>query len=414
MIGIEAAQQLILDRINLLPTEFVGLFDSLGRTTAKDLIAPWNLPQADNSGMDGYAFAHAGLKEGRLRTGGFLPAGKVATDAVDLGIAVRIMTGAPIPAGCDTVVPIEDVEGEGEWIRLRKAVKHGANVRPLGEDIRTGQVVITANSVIRPPEIGMLSAMGMTSVEVRRKARIAVLATGDELIEPGTTPLPGMTINSNSFSMTASALDAGASPRRLGIAHDGLEATMAMIGAGLCEDMVVITGGASVGDHDFVKPAIEALGGKLLFWKVSMKPGKPVAFGMIEKTPIFALPGNPVAAMVAFELFVRPALLKAMGTSSIFRAKFRASLEDPLENRGDRVHMVRGRVFLRDGSFRVRTTGNQSSARLSSIVDGNCLIRAEPDGSYSPGDEVEVMLLERDFGMLSAGPGERIPGEEKP
>jgi molybdopterin molybdotransferase len=312
------------------------------------------------------------------------------------------MTGAPIPKGCDTVVPIEDVEIEGEWIRVRSAIGKGANVRPRGEDIRAGNVVIKANTVIRPAEVGMLAAMGMTSLGVVRRARVAILATGDELIEPGTTPRPGMTINSNSFAMTALVLDAGAEPLRLGIARDTLECTKERIGAGLTEDMIIITGGVSVGDRDFVKPAIEALGGELLFWKVNMKPGKPVAFGTIGNTPVFALPGNPVAAMVAFELFVRPAILKAMGRTRIFRAMVNARLEGPLENKGNRVHMVRGRVSLQNGMPVVRTTGNQSSARLSSIVDGNGLIRTEPERSYRPGDLIEVMLVDRDFGMLPA------------
>ena len=406
MISIEEAQKVILDNVHLLGTEVVGLFEGLGRTCAADLLAPWDLPQADNSGMDGYAFAHDGLVEGRLLARGFLPAGQVSLEALRRGEALRIMTGAPIPTGSDTVVPIEDVELDGDFICLRSPIKKGANVRPRGEDIQTGKLVIKATTLLRPAEIGMLSAMGMTSVEVRRRARVAIIATGDELIEPGTTPEPGKTINSNSFAMTAMTLDAGGEPRRLGIAHDGLEATMERIKAGLNEDMVVLTGGASVGDHDFVKPAIEALGGQLLFWKVSMKPGKPVAFGVIGATPVFALPGNPVAAMVAFELFVRPAILKAMGTQRIFRAKVAARLEAPLENKGNRVHMVRGRVSLTDGAFSVRSTGNQSSARLSSIVDGNGLIKAEPERVYRAGDMVEVMLLERDFGMLpSSGSG---------
>ena len=399
MIGIEEAQRTILDYVAPLETEKVSVFQGLNRVTPEDHVAPWDIPPADNSAMDGYAFCYAALRENRLRVTGFLPAGEARSQPVAPGEAVKIMTGAPLPPGCDTVVPIEDVHADGEWITLASPVAGGAHIRQRGEDIQCGSVVIPAGSLLRPQEIGMLSAMGTTSVAVYRKARIAILSTGDELLEPGSTPAPGKIINSNSYSLAAQVLDAGGDPVLLGIAPDTLEGTCEKIRAGMNADFLVITGGVSVGDRDFVKLAIEKLGGSVTFWKVNMKPGKPLAFALLEGKPVFALPGNPVAAMVSFELFVRPSILKAMGQRRVFRPKVKAYLQERATNEGKRPHLVRGIVSQQDDRFLVSTTGNQSSGRLSSLIQGNGLIRLPPQGSFSRGDAVEVLLLDRGFEM---------------
>ncbi|MHB8909045.1 MAG: molybdopterin molybdotransferase MoeA [Syntrophales bacterium] len=402
MISIEEAQRTILEYITPLETEKVPVFEGLNRVTPEDHIAPWDIPAADTSAMDGFAFSHAALDGDRLRVIGFLPAGEARTSPVPAGETVKIMTGAPVPSGCDTVVPIEDVEDDGEWIRFVSPVKAGSHVRTRGEDIRRGEVVIRAGAMLRPQEIGMLSAMGMTSPAVYRRARIAILATGDELLEPGSTPAPGKIINSNSYSLAAQVLDAGGDPVLLGIAPDLLDATCDKIRAGLNADLLVITGGVSVGDRDFVKDAIERLGGSVTFWKVNVKPGKPLAFAMLQGKPIFALPGNPVAAMVSFELFVRPSILKAMGHRRLFRPVVRAVLREKAANKGKRPHLVRGIVSMNDDRYHVATTGNQSSGRLSSLILGNGLIYLAPEASYAAGDEVEVMLLDRGFEMGEA------------
>ncbi len=402
MVSIEEAQRTILECITPLETEKVSVFQGLNRVTPEEHIAPWDIPPADNSAMDGFAFSHAALEGNRLKVTGFLPAGEVYPVPVPAGEAIRIMTGAPVPAGCDTVVPIEDVTEDGEWIRLTSAIRAGSHVRERGEDIRHGNTVIPAGSLLRPQEIGMLSAMGTTSLAVYRKARVAILSTGDELLEPGSTPLPGKIINSNSYSLAAQVLDAGGDPVLLGIAQDNLEATCDKIRSGLNADMLVITGGVSVGDRDFVKVAIEKLGGSITFWKVNMKPGKPLAFAMLQGKPVFALPGNPVAAMVSFELFMRPSLLKAMGHRRVFRPKVRAVLLEPATNTGTRPHLIRGIVSSHDDRYSVSTTGNQSSGRLSSLIQGNGLIRLAPDTSYARGDEVEVLLLDRGFELGEA------------
>ena len=399
MVSIEQAQRTILEYVAPLETEKVALFEGLNRVTPEDQIAPWDIPAADNSAMDGFAFSHAALSDNRLKVIGVLPAGEVRTVPVPPGEAVRIMTGAPLPPGCDTVVPIEDVAEDGELIRLTSPVKACSHVRMRGEDIRHGNVVIPAGSLLRPQEIGMLSAMGTRSLTVYRRTQVAILATGDELLEPGATPEAGKIIDSNSYSLGAQVLDAGGDPVLLGIAPDRLDTTCEKIRAGLNSDFLVVTGGVSVGDKDFVKAAIEELGGSIAFWKINMKPGKPVAFAMLQGKPVFALPGNPVAAMVSFELFVRPALLKAMGHRRVFRPKVRAVLQEPATNNGKRPHLVRGIVSAQDNRYHVSTTGNQSSGRLSSMIQGNGLIYLPSEAQYVIGDAVEVMLLDRGFEM---------------
>lgn len=399
MISIEEAQRTILKYITPLETEKVPVFQGLNRVASEDHIAPWDIPAADNSAMDGYAFSHAALSGDRLHITGFLPAGEAGLVPVPAGKAIKIMTGAPIPPGCDTVVPIEDTEEDGEWIRLTSTVKAGLHVRKRGEDIRSGNVVIPAGTLLRPQEIGMLSAMGTTALAVYRRTRVAILATGDELLEPGSTPTPGKIINSNSYSLAAQVLDTGGEPVLLGIAPDTLDATCDNIRAGLNTDFLIISGGISVGDRDFVKVAIERLGGSVAFWKVKVKPGKPLAFALLQGKPIFALPGNPVGAMVSFELFVRPSILKSMGHRRLFRPMVRAVLQEPAVNEEERPHLVRGIVSLRDSCYHVSTTGNQSSGRLSSMIQGNGLIRLTPEASHAAGDEVDVLLLDRGFEM---------------
>ena len=398
MASIEEAQRTVLNYIYPLENEKVSVFQGLNRVTHGEHIAPWDIPAFDNSAMDGFAFSHAALRGNRLKVTGFLPAGEVRNMPVPPGEAIRIMTGAPVPPCCDTVVPIEDVETDGKWIHL-KAIKEGLHVRKRGEDIRYGDVVIPARTLLRPQEIGMLSAMGRKSLAVFRRAQVAILSTGDELLEPGSAPAPGKIINSNSYSLAAQVIDAGGDPILLGIAPDTLDATCEKIKAGMGADILIVTGGVSVGDRDFVKLAIEKLGGAVIFWKVNMKPGKPLAFSMLQGKPVFALPGNPVSAMVTFELFVRPSILKAMGHKRIFRPKVKAVLQESASNKVNRPHLVRGIVSGHGDHYHVSTTGDQSSGRLSSLVQGNGLIYMAPEASHAAGDEVEVLLLDRGFEM---------------
>jgi molybdopterin molybdotransferase len=395
MIHIEEAQQIILRHIAPLPTEELPLLQGIGRVASEDVDAPRDIPATDNSAMDGYAFSCAVVRGNSLFVSGNIPAGKERTTPVAAGEAVRIMTGAPIPRGCDTVVPIENVETIGDTIRLLGEVRPGTHIRKRGEDVRAGQRAIAANSPLRPQEIGMLASLGKSSVRVYRRPRVGVLATGDELLEIGSPPAPGKIINSNSYSIAAQVVESGGDPVMLGIAEDEMERTCDRIREGIRGDLLITTGGVSVGDRDCVKEAIVVLGGEIKFWKVHMKPGKPVAFAILEGKPVFALPGNPAAAMISFEVFVRPALLKMTGHIRIFRPTVMAALTEPIANQGDRPHLIRVRVEARQDGYVASATGNQSSARLSSLTAANGFVKIAPGTTLASGESVVVSLLDR-------------------
>ena len=395
MVNIEEARQIILRHIAPLPTEELPLLQGLGRVAGEDVHAPWDIPATDNSAMDGYAFSFAAVRGNSLFVSGNIPAGKERIPPVAAGETVRIMTGAPIPPGCDTVVPIENVETIGDTIRLVGEARPGSHIRKRGEDIRAGERAIAANSLLRPQEIGMLASLGKTSVRVYRRPRVGVLATGDELLEIGSPPAPGKIINSNSYSIAAQVMESGGEPVMLGIAEDEVERTCDRIREGIRGDLLITTGGVSVGDRDCVKEAIVALGGEIKFWKVHMKPGKPLAFAILEGKPVFALPGNPAAAMISFEVFVRPALLKMTGHMRIFRPTVTAALTEPIANKGDRPHLIRVRVEARQDGYVASATGNQSSARLSSLTAANGFMTIAPGTILASGESVVVSLLDR-------------------
>ena len=397
MITIEQAQAIILDTVQLLAAEEVSLLMALGRITAEELHAPWDIPLADYSAMDGYALAAVSGTE--LTVAGFLPAGESHETTIPQGSAIKIMTGAIIPAACDTVVPIEDVEVRAEGISIRGRVMPGMNIRLKGEDVIKGELVIPAGTLLRPAEIGMITSLGRTSVSVVRTPQAAILSTGDELLDAGGIPRPGQVLNSNSYSIAAQVMESGACPVMLGIAHDDREIIRRKLEEGLAADILITTGGVSVGDRDLVKEVLLELGGEIRFWQVSMKPGKPVAFAVVRGTPVFALPGNPVAAMVAFEQFVRPAILKMSGHTRLFRPVVKAVLREAVRNPGKRPHLVRGTVELAGGRYQVISTGNQSSGRISSLTRSNGLMVLPPDTTLSAGDEVDVQLLDRSFEM---------------
>lgn len=399
MISIDEARRIILEQAKQLPVVTVPLLESLGMVLAEDVRSPWDIPAADNSAMDGYAFAHDSLQGLPLSVCGFLPAGTIRTDPVPAGQAIKIMTGAQVPPGCDTVVPVEDVLETPEGIELKSSSKPGSHIRKRGEDVGADELVFTAGTLIRPQEVGMLASFGRTTVPVYRKSVVAILATGDELVEPGDARLPGKIINSNSYSIAAQVVETGGTPIMLGIARDDRETTRRLLLQGLQADVIITSGGVSVGDHDFVKEVIEQMGGEIKFWKINMKPGKPLAFAEIDGKSLFALPGNPVAAMVGFEMFVRPALLAMMGHTRIIRPFVRAVVTESIHNKGDRPHLIRALIELKEGKYQLRTTGNQGSARLSSLTLGNALILVPPGATVNVGDELDASLLDRNFEM---------------
>src|ERR1700733_14374472 len=303
MHSVEAAARAVAERIEPLPVERVGLREARGRVLAEDVVAPRALPAFDHSAMDGYAARSAELPA-TLPLAGEIAAGQApATEPMRALVAVRILTGAPMPAGFDTVVIQEDAQ-LGDGIVTLPASEIGDNIRRAGEDIAAGAVAIAAGSRLGAAELGLLAALGIAELSVARAPRVAIIAPRDELVDVATAPEPGQIVDSSAHALSALIHDVGGIPSYIGIAKDDPLTIAAMIASALDQDMVITTGGVSVGDRDHVRAALEAAGVELELWKVAMKPGKPFSFGMNKRTPVFGLPGNPVSTFVAFELFV--------------------------------------------------------------------------------------------------------------
>jgi molybdopterin molybdotransferase len=396
MISVRDGQKRILDRVTKITSpELVPVVDALDRVLAEDVRAPFDVPPTDNSAVDGYAVGTADIPaEGtrELTVIGDLPAGSVFEGTVTAGEALRIMTGAPIPAGVDTVYPQEIVDRKGDRVRIGVLDK-GANVRRRGEDITAGVTVVAAGEPLRPQEVGLLASLGVVQVLVHDRPRVALLSTGDEVAEPGTVRKPGQIYDSNRFTLRGSITRCGADVIDLGIVPDRREVLRArLLEAASMAEVVVSSGGVSVGVYDLVKDVLEEIGG-IEFWQVAMQPGRPLAMGSIGAAHFFGLPGNPVASMLAFMLFVRPALYKLAGRRRLFAETFHARADEPMRKKTGRREFKRGvlRYAHDDGCWRVRTTGPQGSGILSSMVAGNCLIvLAEDRGDVAAGELVEV------------------------
>jgi molybdopterin molybdotransferase len=361
---------------------------------------PWDLPAWDNSAMDGFAVRAADCAAAvRLRVTSYVPAGGVPAGPVGPGEAARIMTGAPLPPGADAIAPVEDVDEAGDAIVLRGAVRPGAHVRRRGEDLRAGEVALPAGTVVGPGEVSVLASAARLSVPVIRRARVAILSTGDELVAPGQPLGPGQVCDSNGVALAAAVRLAGAEPVPLGIARDDRPALRALLERGLEADALVTSAGVSAGDRDLVKEILGELSVRQLFWKVDIKPGRPTAFGLRGRTPVFSLPGNPVSSLLTFEQFVRPALLKLMGHRRIFRPLRAAVLEAPLGKTPGRVNFVRVRLSRRpDGVLVASTAGNQETGILKTLLraDALAVIPAE-QGPLEAGQPVAVQLLGADL-----------------
>jgi len=393
---------MILSSVSPLGVERVELLAALGRVVAEDLAAPWDLPLCDNSAMDGFAVREADCRVGgSLRVTGYIPAGGAATPAIDPGCAVRIMTGAPIPPGCDAVVPVEETEERNDAFLLRERVNRLQHIRFRGEDVRSGDTVVSAGAVIRPPEISMLASFGKATVPVYRRARVAILSTGDELIELGEQPGSGKIINSNALSLAAAVREIGAEPVILGIARDNRESHREKMTEGLKADALITSAGVSAGDRDLVRECLAELEVRQLFWKVDIKPGGPVAFGMREGKPVFSLPGNPVSTMVTFEELVRPALLRMMGHRRVIKPTVQATLRTEVRKKAGKVHFLRVRVEVENGRYRATSAGDQNTGILGTMLRANGIaVLPKEKTMFSPGEEVAVHLLHGDVGML--------------
>jgi molybdopterin molybdotransferase len=421
MISVREGQERILAHISKATApEIVSAPEALGRVLADLLTAPFDVPPTDNSAVDGYAVNSAdvpaqGTRE--LTVVADLPAGSVYDGILRPGEALRIMTGAPMPAGADTVYPQEVVVrveprqkpvlrvepragGETSEIhdpkrdeaRVRVGpIDKGANVRMRGEDMERGAIVIEAGSVLRPQEIGVITSLGIWQVAVHRRPCVALLSTGDEIVEPGVARNPGQIYDSNRFTLHGALRQCGADVVDLGIVSDARDALRdRLLEASRSVDFVLTSGGVSVGTHDFVKDVLDEVGA-IDFWQVAMQPGRPLAVGRVGETPFFGLPGNPVASLLAFMLFVRPALYKRAGRRRLFPDTWQARVTQPLRKKVGRREFKRGVMRFAENGWEVRTTGPQGSGILTSMVAGNCLIVLEEErGDVAPGELVTV------------------------
>jgi molybdopterin molybdotransferase len=410
MISVEDALAQILERVHLLGHEKVPLLASLGRVLAEPIVALKDIPPWPNSSMDGFALLAAETSAASashpvaLQVVGAIPAGVLPSHPLGRGEVIRIFTGAPLPAGADSVIPQEEVIVREDQLLIPRPVAAGEFVRPRGEDIRAGEEALAAGREITPAEIGLLASLGHASVMVYDQPRVAVLSTGDELVDIDQEQQPGKIMNSNSYSLMAQVREAGGIPINLGIAPDHLASIEERLRWGLSADLILSSAGVSVGDYDFVREALERIGARLHLWQVSMRPGKPITFGTVGTVPVFGLPGNPVSAMVTFELFVRPALRKMGGHRQIFRPTLTARALEPIKNPGQRRGYLRVTLHGRDGALWTRLTGNQGSAILKSMAEADGLAVVPPDTTISAGGPVVVVPLRRDF-TREADPG---------
>jgi molybdopterin molybdotransferase len=414
VIEIGEAQQKVLEEIPVLGRERIHILEALGRVLAQDVTAIRDVPSADNSAMDGYCLRHQDIVGAtssapvKLRLIGESPAGWPFQGSIGPGEAVRVLTGGLIPEGADTVIMVEDTEREGDAVKCLRDPGLVAHIRRRGEDVRAGEVILHSGAIIRPPEIGMLATLGHAYVHVFQRPIVGILSTGDELVDLDEPFSEGKIVCSNSYSLAAQIMECGAIPLSLGIASDNETDQREKISDGLRADMIVTSGGVSVGKYDLVKGTLSKLGMRVKFWKVAMKPGKPLIFGTIGNKPVFGLPGNPTSAMISFEQFVRPAILKMMGHTNLFRPLAEASLAEDVNIVSNRLHLVRCKLFEKDGQMMAVTTGNQSSGALRSMVLADGLMILPPsDKPFSAGQKVKVQLLHTNSPLSPRSPYER-------
>jgi len=396
VLTVEDALERILSRIERLGIERVDVMGALGRVLAEPIVSRATIPPWPNSSMDGYALRAQDTRGEpvELAVVGRIIAGAMPSRALKAGESMRIFTGAPLPEGADAVVPQEDVAADGDRVTIRGRIAAGAYVRPAGEDVRAGDVVVEPGHTIGAAEVGLLATLGYSQVRVHRRPRVAILSTGNELADLGMQPGPGQIPNTNTYSLMAQVVEAGADPVNLGVAPDQLEAITERVRWGFASaDVLVSSAGVSVGELDLVRAALERSGAELHLWQVSMRPGKPITFGTREGRPVFGLPGNPVSAMVTFELFVRPALRRMVGAHAIDRPRLRARAVQPIANPGSRRGYLRVTLEETATGYGARLTGDQGSAILRSMVLADGLAIVPPDTTIAAGEPVDVIVL---------------------
>lgn len=411
MISVEEALEKILSNMPVLKREKKPILGTLGQVLADNVYSHIDIPPLNNSAMDGYAvrwdsIRGAGDSNVVLKVIGEVAAGYVSTQNVTPGTAVRIMTGAPLPEGADTVVPFEKTDEETrkdnqsslDEIGIVEEVKKGDNVRRAGEDTVNGALVLTQGTVVRPQEIGVLASLGHAEIDVIRRPVITVLPTGDELVDAGQPLKPGKIYNSNAYSVAAQVLRYGGIPNVLGIATDMREDLSNKIKMAMDSDLLITTGGVSKGEYDIVKYALAELG-DISFWTVRMKPGKPQGFGVLrqgdKQVPHLGFPGNPVSAMVSFEQFARPAILKMLGRKNLDKPTISAISESRIKNTDGRRVFARATVRKEHGQYYTCSTGPQGSGILTSMARSNgFMIVPEDKESIEAGDEVTVQMVD--------------------
>lgn len=394
----------VLEGVEPLQPLELQLLDADGCVLAEDVVAPWDLPMFDNSAMDGYAVRVAdveGAHEGApavLPVVGDVPAGTPPQFTVQPGMSARVMTGAEVPLGTEAVVPLEWTDGGITGVSITQQPEPGAHIRRRGEDVQAGQIVLEAGNRLGPAQLGMLAAVGRARALVRPKPRVVILSTGSELVEPGTTPGPGQISESNSYMLSAAAHQAGALAYRIGIVPDDPRTLLDTIEDQLIRaDLVVTTGGVSVGAYDVVKEVLMRLG-TVDFSTVAMQPGKPQGHGHVgpDHTPIFTLPGNPVSAFVSFEVFVRPVIRRMLGAEPLHRPMVRAICLEGFDSPVGKRQYVRGRLEVRDGRYVATPVGGQGSHLMGGLAQSNALLVVPDDvGRINEGEPVAVMVLER-------------------
>lgn len=397
----------ILAEVRALGSVKRPLLDAYNSVLAIDAVAPVTLPPWDNSAMDGYAVRSADLVRlpVKLRVIESVAAGQFPSRTVGPGEATRVMTGAPVPAGVDTVVRQEDTDGGTVSVEIRDTRDARKNVRPRGEDIAEGRVAIAAGTPIGAAQIGVLASLGFAEVKVVRAPRVAILTSGDELVE-----LDGFDqvragkkiVSSNGYTLQALVRAAGAEPVYLGIASDTPESLRALLEKARSCDMIITSAGISVGEHDHMRGVLEAMGAEMKFWRVRMRPGAPIGFGLLDGKPWIGLPGNPVSTMVTFELFARPAIHKMRGHRKLFRRPVQVVLDEPVTTHAELTHFLRAIVTVRDGRSTARLTGPQSSGILTSMSNANALLVVPPDRrSVGAGETLNAILIGDDAELAS-------------
>ncbi|MGB6873125.1 MAG: gephyrin-like molybdotransferase Glp [Dehalococcoidia bacterium] len=416
MISVEEALEKVLSYVEVLEPERKPILDCLGQVLAEDVYSTIDIPPLDNSAMDGYALRAEDTRGASESSPGYLivvgevAAGSMPTKEVRPGTAIRIMTGAPLPEGADAVVRFEDTDevsrksarGDLSQIGILCQAKKGLNVRGRGEDIAKGNLILKKGKVLRPQEIGVLASLGLSTALVIRRPIVAILATGDELIGVDQPLAPGKIHDSNNYAIAAEVSRYGGIPKILGIGRDSVQSLIEKIDEGLDADMLITSGGVSKGDYDIVKDVL-AEHGEVGFWTVCMKPGKPLAFGVMKKVeggrkgkvPHLGLPGNPVSSMITFEQFARPAILKMLGKKILAKPAVRAIIEDDVVNTDGRRLFARVSVTKRGGQYHASVTGPQGSGILTSMAKANGLaVIPESSKGVKAGDMVEVQMLD--------------------